>query len=467
MLENAVIKERPIYQDVQRLTDAQLSTMCQNHQIFLGPITSANRRFAERHLHVAMIEARAKYRAHQQFAEECTLRISSSFQPVPPPQQHYGMMNAVHPRPTVVPQNYWPSPGSFKMRGPPPPTRFFQNPKERPDPVLEPRQYVAWRQQNKLRNQTATDFGTKILGFKMPFSLDAARDLSSRISSTIKRFQGGGEEFQQESAKPEQDKNEMADHQEKYQDANQAKYRNAYQEDYQGEYEEQSETESEKEGSPKDLEHPYDVDMERDTLSDDSEDDGEQQENEKQTNPRSFSHDLLELKNLFNGADAEPQSELGDYKSFISLASVYHEFTNPEPMERKEKSVDKEPLFRWWWLRRASAGDERIPEEERTTEQDLMQERELKTINYLSEAHSRVDDGMLELMGRVELRDDSDEEGAVEGGPRSRSCAGFCRHIFHLLCCDRHGKLDADKLRCSFFCCCMAFGIYVAFKMMR
>ncbi|XP_017120672.1 uncharacterized protein LOC108141700 [Drosophila elegans] len=481
MRQNAVNKERPIYRGVQLLTDDQLSTLCESYRILLGPITPRNRRLAERHLHIAMIGERAKYRAQQQFAEECKLPITASFQPVPPPQQHYGSVKATPDfRQPIPPPNFWPSFGSFKLRSPPPPTRYFKYRGKRPDPVLEPRQYVTWRQRNSLANQSRAEPGPNILGFEMPFSME---DFKSRISNTIKRFQGGGEEeaeirLQNRCADPDREKDQKYEnrfqkkchdkHPDNYHYAYQESYRNAYQKDFQRDDEEQFDEDDGEEASDrffqKDPDHTY---AERDTLSDVSDDEGHQQDKENQDSRKSpFPFEIRKLQGRFNGADGESQSELGGFMSFHSLASVYHEFTNQVPMARTQPRPR-----RWWWLGREAAGDERIPEAERTTEQDLVQERELKTINYLSEAPSRVDDGMLELMGRVELRDDSDEEeGTVEqgqSGPSSRSYSGFCRHIFHLLCCDRHGKLDAEKLRCNFFCCCMAFAIYMGFKLMR
>ncbi|KAH8352538.1 hypothetical protein KR084_004813 [Drosophila pseudotakahashii] len=449
MLENAVTVDRPIYQDIQRLTDAQLSVMCQSHRIFPGPITFRNRRLVERQLHIAMIEERAKQRAYQQFARECNRQTPGNFQQVPPPQQHYGLMQALpqNPNQNVIPRTYWPSPGSSNVRSPP---RSFLNRANRPDPILEPSRYITWRQQNRLMDKSKSNRGTNILGFNMPFSLEAAMDFSSRISSTIRRFRGGGEEEEEAviSARSEQEgKYNDDDHSLEDSDEETSK---SYQESY----------------------------LERDTLSESSEDENQQKKVKKEKDARSqdayvypFPYDFRELRRLVDAADAESQNELCDYKSFISLSSVYHEFASQVPMARTAPSVDSKPRFRWWWQRRAEAGDERIPEAEQTTEQDLLQECELKTINYLSEAPARVDDGMLELMGRVELRDDSDgEEVTVEnnrGGRRLRSYGGFFRHIFHLLCCDRQGKLDAEKLRCSFFCCCMAVGVYVGFKMLR
>jgi len=442
MLINDATRDRPIYQDIQRLTDAQLSTMCKSHGLILGPITFQNRRMAERKLHIAMITERAKYRAHQQFALECNMKTQ-----VPPAQQNYGLVdvlpqNYYQPMP---PQTYWPSPGT-NLRSPPPPSWNIQNRRERTDPVLEPRQYVSWRQQN--RNQkNSENSGNNFLGFKMPFSLGAARDLRSMITSSIKRFQGGEAEnapvsFQDGPVQKRGEKKTTEKHEEYYQ-----------------EYSDEDSV-----GKPSTSDH------EPDTLSGTSEDEGQEIERKDLTTQDSYPYpfSFRELKRQINGA--ESRHELRDYKSFISLSSVYHEFERQVPMARTAPSVDSKPRFSWWWQWRAKAGDERIPEAERTTEQDLLQERELKTINYLSEAPSRADDGILELMGRVELRDDSEEEVVLEDtqiARGSRSWVGFCRHIFHLLCCDHHGKLDPEKLRCSFFCCCMAFGVYMGFKMMR
>ncbi|XP_016928397.3 uncharacterized protein [Drosophila suzukii] len=472
MLENAVNKERPIYKDIQCLTDAQLSLMCRSHQIFPGPITFRNRRFAERQLHIAIIEERAKYRAHQQFARECNLQNSRNNQQVRPPQEHYGLVNALPQNTQLnhVPRTYWPTPGLFNLHGPVPSSSNFQNRGNRPDPILEPRRYITWRQQYSWPNHPRTETKTKILGFNMPFSLEAALDFSSRLSSTIKRFRGGGEEemFQKESAEKEHERNKIV---ERYQEGDEKIFHDNYQDEYQEDYEEQTQEDYSEEALIASQE-----DLERDTLSESSEDEGQQRDGRKKDllsqDPYvlPIPYNFRELQRSVDGADAESHSELCDYLSFISMSSVYHEFTSQVPMIKTQPAVDSKPRFRWWWPLRATAGDERIPEAERTTEQDLLQERELKTINYLSDASARVDDGMLELMGRVELRDDSDEEGVVEdqqGSQRSRSSAGFLRHIFRLLCCDRQGKLDAEKLRCTFFCCCMAFGVYVAFKMLR
>ncbi|XP_017071418.2 LOW QUALITY PROTEIN: uncharacterized protein LOC108108052 [Drosophila eugracilis] len=451
MLKNAVKRERPIYRDIQHLTDDQLSIMCQSHEIYVGPITYQNRRLAERQLHIAMIKERAKYRAQEQFAQEYSLEISENVQRVPPLQQHYGLVDALpqNHHQTMPPRTYWPSLNS-NWRSPPPASTFIQNWRQRTEPVLEPRQYVSWRQENALANQRKRDAGTNILGFKIPFTLETAMNISSKISSTIKRFQGGGEI----SAKLEQEKKEMIQ---------------SSREDHKDEYLKRSDEDCDQEAS-----HSSQHDLERDTLSDITEVKDHQPENDKEVPVQDafvypFPHDLQELQKLVVGAHDESQTELCDYASFISLSSAYHEFPNQVPMVRTDPSVKPKPRFHWWW-QRSAAGNELIPEAEQTTELDLLQERELKTIHYLSEPPPRVDDGMLELMGRVELRDDSDDEEAVEvrnDGRRPRSYMGFCRHIFHLLCCDRHGRLDGEKLRCNFFCCCMAFGVYMGFKMLR
>ncbi|XP_016961729.1 uncharacterized protein LOC108032420 [Drosophila biarmipes] len=464
MLQNVVNKERPIYKDIQCLTDTQLALMCQGHGIFPGPITFRNRRQLERELHIAIIEERAKYRAHQQFARECHSRMPRSNQQARPSQEHFGLLDAL-PQVTqqnLVPPTYWPAPSLFNLHGPVPSSSNFQNRGSRPDPVLEPRRYINWRQHNRWTDQFRTETRTNILGFNLPFSLEAALDFSSRISNTIKRFRGGGKEdtVQQETQIVE-----------RCQESQEKRFLDNYQDLYQEDYEEQSKEDY----SEEELIASQEV-LERDTLSESSEDKDQQPDSGKK-NLRSqdpyvhpFPYDFRELQRQVDGADAESRSELCEYLSFISLSSVYHEFTKQVPMARTQPTIDAKPRFRWWWPRRATAGDERIPEAERTTEQDLQQERELKTINYLSDASARLDDGMLELMGRVELRDDSEEEGVAEeqqGSRSHRSSAGFLRHIFRLLCCDRQGKLDAEKLRCTFLCCCMAFGVYVTFKMLR
>ncbi|EDX04344.1 GD23597 [Drosophila simulans] len=417
MLVNDATIDRPIYQDIQRLTDAQLSTMCKNHGLTLGPINLQNRRMAERKLHIAMITVRAKYRAQQQFVLECNMKSSANSAQVPPPQNYYQPM---------PPQTYWPSPRT-NLRSPPPPSWNIQTRRERTDPVLEPRQNVCWSQQNRMNNENTENSGNNFLGFKMPFSLGAARDIRSLITNSIKRFQGGETEnapvcFQDGPV---------------FDGTNTHKF---HPDEYEEDYQEYSDEDS--------AGNPSTSDREPDTLSGASEDEDQEVERKDLSHQDSYPYpfSFRELQRQINGA--ESQHELRDYKSFLSLSSVYHD---------------------WWWQWRAKAGDERIPEAERTTEQDLLQERELKTINYLSEAPSRADDGMLELMGRVELRDDSEEEVLEDAqiARGSRSWVGFCRHIFHLLCCDRQGKLDPEKLRCSFFCCCMAFGVYMGIKMMR
>ncbi|XP_033161196.1 uncharacterized protein LOC117141695 [Drosophila mauritiana] len=449
MLVNDATRDRPIYQDIQRLTDAQLSTMCKNHGLILGPINLQNRRMAERKLHIAMITVRAKYRAHQQFVLECNMKSSANIQQVPPAQQNYGLVdvlpqNYYQPMP---PQTYWPSPRT-NLRSPPPPSWNIQNRRERTDPVLEPRQYVTWSQQNRMNNENTANSGNNFLGFKMPFSLGAARDIRSLITNSIKRFQGGETENAPVS----------------FQDGPVFDGKNTHKfhpDEYEEDYQEYSDEDS--------AGNPSTSDREPDTLSGASEDEDQEVERKDLSHQDSYPYPISfrELQRQINGA--ESQHELRDYKSFLSLSSVYHEFESQVPMARTAPSVDSKPRFSWWWQWRAKAGDERIPEAERTTEQDLLQERELKTINYLSEAPSRADDGMLELMGRVELRDDSEEEVLEDTqiARGSRSWVGFCRHLFHLLCCDRQGKLDPEKLRCSFFCCCMAFGVYMGFKMMR
>ncbi|XP_039502559.1 uncharacterized protein LOC120458816 [Drosophila santomea] len=475
MLLNDASRDRPIGQDIRRLTDAELSSMCKVYGLVVEPINFQNRRMTERKLHIEMITERAKYRAHQQFALECNMRVSGYMRQVPPPLPDYGFMdvlpqNSYQPMP---PQTYWPSPGT-NLRSPPPPSWSIQHRRDRPDPVLEPHQYLTWRQENRTSNQRTADSENKFLGFKMPFSLGAARDIRSRITNSIKRFQGGAAENAKVGIQnqPVQKKGENVVHFDgKYSHrSNYAKYPEDYQEDYQQDYQEDYQENYQEDSNEDSVEKPTSSDRERDTLSGTSEDEF-QEVGRKDLSPKNsypYPFNFRELQRQI--VDAETENELRDYKSFMSLSSVYHELDTQVPMARTTPSVDSKPRFSWWWQWRAKAGDERIPEAERTTEQDLLQERELKTINYLSEAPARLDDGVVELMGRVELRDDSEEEvvlGDTQVAQGSRSWMGFCRHIFHLLCCDHHGNLDPEKLSCSFVCCCMAFSVYMGFKMLR
>ncbi|XP_017055887.2 uncharacterized protein LOC108097861 [Drosophila ficusphila] len=442
MLQNGAYKERPLCQMVRDLSDAQLTMMGRTYQVNLGPITPQNRKIAERRLHVAMIEERAKFRAQQQFAQE--QRNPSNFQTYLPARNPYGVLNTL---PQNRPQAYWPPVGSSNVRGPPPPSSAFQYRSERPDPVREPSRYISWRQQFQKTNNNDNHF----LGLKMPFSLETVMDIRSRISDTISRFRGG----ETEGSIKESDRYNGKD-----------AYQKRYQEDNSTESCDEEEPE---ESLQQDLDDPFSEELEKDTLSELSEDEKIQKAPlESYVHP--YPYDFRKMERMLNGTDAESQKEIRPFDSFTSVPSVYYEFTHQVPMARTTPSADRKRRFRWWWQRREEAGDERIPEGERTTEQDLLQERELKTINYLSEVPTRVDDGVLELMGRVDLRDDSDEEALEqleEIRQRPRSFAQFCRHIFHLLWCDPHGKLDAEKLRCSFFCCCMAFGVYVGFKLMK
>ncbi|KAH8368922.1 hypothetical protein KR200_004110 [Drosophila serrata] len=460
--------QRPIHEEVHKLSDAQLSMMCHNYRIFPGAITFRNRRQAERQLHIALIEERARHRARQQFAEELRQEHSEdpNFRPgPPPPQQHYDFRAALPP-PAAPAPHYWPVARTVNMRINPPPSSTFQY---RQEPVLEPHRYVSWQQQNRINKKAtqqsfqrpvevqASDEGTELnfLGFTLPFTLETARDITNKIGETLKRFQAvgdsqaatrfeGGSQGKYEVRNTENVAHHQT-HQSSYQTSTMSeRSQDASEEEYQEDI-------SIGEG----LEMPHEND--RDTLFDYLQDDSVLQ---------TYAPSVSKVKTL---ADAQAQTELVENSSSVSTATTYHDFFSHEPLK-------KAAGHSWWswWPKRAMAGDERIPVAEQTREREHKHEHEVKSIDYLSDSTLHADDGVLELMPRVELRDDSEEEdlvvlpdGSLSTQPSPRSYAGFCGSIFRFLLCDRDAKLDPEKLRAAFLGCCMAFAIYMGFRMIR
>ncbi|KAH8283171.1 hypothetical protein KR054_012588 [Drosophila jambulina] len=454
--------QRPIFQEVRQLSDAQLSLMCHSHRIFPGPITFQNRRHAERQLHIALIEERARLRARQQFAEECRKQHSENarFRPItPPPQQHYDI-TAAFPEPAAPSPNYWPMPRTVNLRNNPPPSSGFRY---HPEPVLEPRRYVTWQQQDRIYQladqKPAEADGTDInfLGFKLPFSLETAKEISTKIGDTLKRFQGVGESQTETRFEGGAVQHRRGKYEERFHDGHRKTETVARQRTQQSSYSIRNTYDRCKDAS----EDEYQADESEEEMSDEDQDTlFDHWEEERQQ-----SFDFQEPK---TPSHAEAQTELVERSSHASSSTTYHDFFSQEPMKPAAGS------FWWWWPQRARAGDERIPEAEQTRETEHMHEHEVKSIDYLRGSSLQVDDGVMELMQRVDLRDDSEEEdlvvlpdGSLSTRPLPRTYAGFCRSIFRWLLCDRNANLDPEKLRCAFLGCCMAFAIYMGIRMIR
>ncbi|KAH8333970.1 hypothetical protein KR059_004975 [Drosophila kikkawai] len=480
--------QRPIYQEVRQLPDAQLSIMCQSYSIFPGPISPHNRRQAERQLHIALIKERARFRARHQFAEECRLQYSGdpNFRPnPPPPQQHYDSRVALPP-PAVPTLNYWPKPNTLNLRSNPPPSSSFRYRQQLQEPVLEPQRYMTWQEQSRMHKQAerkrfhkppeanaaAEGADTSFLGFQLPFSLDTVREITTKIGETLKRFQGAGESqattrFEGGSIK-NQEKGQERSHDElrrsevvACQKQHQSTYQATTEDDPSNDASEGEYQADESEGEdPEISEEDFNYDCEerdRDTLFDRWE--GERQQ-QAYAQPQPF--DFQELKTL---AVAQAQTDLVERSSSASTATTYHDFFSQEPLQRVAGN------FWGWWRRRTTAGDERIPVAEQTREREHKHEREVKSIHYLRET---ADDGVMEIMHRVDLRDDSEEEDLVvlpectlTSQPSPRTYARLYMSIFRLLLCDRDAKLDPEKLRCAFLGCCVVFGIYMGYRTMR
>ncbi|BFF93682.1 uncharacterized protein DMAD_11488 [Drosophila madeirensis] len=168
--------------------------------------------------------------------------------------------------------------------------------------------------------------------------------------------------------------------------------------------------------------------------------------------------------------DTENESDSSVYFSFSNSSTSFHDTNEPPVHLVRAQAVKKR--FDWFgWMKiapRAKSQSERIAKRDQTREQNLEHERELCTIDYLSEIDSKAlqDKSLLELMSRHELRHSSEEDDSSIG-----SCGdlqpGLLRRTFELLFCDRRGAVDIKKLRCSLFCCCISIVAYVSFKMMH
>ncbi|KAH8317406.1 hypothetical protein KR067_008147 [Drosophila pandora] len=467
---------RPIYEDIRQLSDPQLSIMCQSHNIIIGPITPQNRRQAEWSLHVALIGERAKVRAQEQFARELKMRLSSDNPRSPPPSQQHFTHFSVPETPKHVPRSYWPTPGSFNQRAPPGSYRQNQmNPS-----LYRPCGY----------DENDDGGGPNILGFKVPFSLNTARQYSVKIGETLRRFQGGGEattcsgkntkksnEAAHRETSQSQDNHSMLDmYQDSHQNVNQDRYL-------------ETEDEASIVASLEDSDYPSSCETERDTLSERSECDRQVEQTlhstigedlrPAQNFVRSKCHDLRELQ----PTHPNDQSR-SEYASFASTPSIYHDFPILVPMEPippPARRISWASPLRWFWrwqgIQRVASTNrgiqfQPIPAAERTHERDAEHELELNTINYLNEGlPPGVRDELVELMSKVPLRDDSEDEvGRLQGEGvlvTRRTPIGSFRHIFQLILCDQHGILDRDKVRYSFLCCCLVVCIYLSVKLIR
>lgn len=457
---------RPIYEDIRELSDPQLSIMCQSHNVIIGPITPENRRMAEWSLHVALIGERAKFRAQEQFARELKMRLSSDSPRSPPPSQQHFTHFSVPEIPSHPPRTYWPTPGSFNQRSPPGYKRQYQ---------MNPSRY---RPCGYDENDGG---GPNILGFKVPFSLNTARQYSVKIGETLRRFQGGGEvttcsgkntKMSNKAAHREtsrsQDNHNMLDiYQDSHQDVNQDRYL-------------ETDDEASVVESLAESDYPSSRETERDTLSEHSLHSiiGEDlRPAQNFVRSKRFDHQELQPTN----PNAQSRSEYG---SFVSTPSIYHDFPILVPMEPippPDRSIPWASPLRWLWrcqgIRSVASTNRRIqfqpiPVAERTHEREAEHELELNTINYINEGlPPDVQDEMVELMSKVSLRDDSEDEvGRLQGEGvlvTRRTPIGFFRQIFQLILCDQQGMVDGDKVRYSFLCCCLAVCIYLGVKLIR
>ncbi|XP_030377791.1 uncharacterized protein LOC115626553 [Scaptodrosophila lebanonensis] len=107
-------------------------------------------------------------------------------------------------------------------------------------------------------------------------------------------------------------------------------------------------------------------------------------------------------------------------------------------------------------------------------------EHELRTLNYLSAeeqlqllAEKRAyleDKEVLEIMRRRDQLEDSDDGFEIDwfvSEERQRHEPSFWRYMFQLICCNRYGKLDAEKIRCTILCCGMAVCVFMVYKAMH
>ncbi|SPP85871.1 uncharacterized protein LOC117587672 [Drosophila guanche] len=166
----------------------------------------------------------------------------------------------------------------------------------------------------------------------------------------------------------------------------------------------------------------------------------------------------------------ENESDSSVYFSISNSSTSFYDTNEPPVHLVRAQAVKKR--FDWFgWMKiapRTKSQSERIAKRDQTREQNLEHERELCTIDYLSEIDSRAlqDQPLLELMSRHELRHSSEEDDSSIG-----SCGdlqpGLLRRTFELLFCDRRGAVNIKKLRCSLFCCCVSIVVYVSFKMMH
>lgn len=108
-------------------------------------------------------------------------------------------------------------------------------------------------------------------------------------------------------------------------------------------------------------------------------------------------------------------------------------------------------------------------------EPNISSERELCTVNYLSQdeitaiRNTNNCGQLLKLISQTQLRKEIELIGDALTARRirRRRRPTFWRYLLNLLCCNAQGKLDAQKLRYTLLCCAMVVCTYVGVKMLQ
>ncbi|KAH8293294.1 hypothetical protein KR018_010604, partial [Drosophila ironensis] len=471
-------QSRPIFLEIQALTDTDLSIMCETRRIFIGPINAHTRRIAERQLHVAMVEERAIYRAQQQYQRE----LHTKYSDFPSDTESLRSM----PRLGGPKRTYWPEVGSHQYRRHLPPSSEIY--KLRKDPVLEDHKKVPWQGYTEEQDKK----GPNILGFQVPFSLSTARNFGVRVGEALRRFQGGLDAITDFDDNVEQENYELEDQREAFRTNQSHSKLNNYRDWLKNSHIDKDRyLDCRKESELAEAyQATFNVDAVNETFSQKSDYEYHLDSTEDTFSQTFDNEDHLDLEVDLSNPRLVPSPDRQSHSDFDSLEStttLYHDFPKSEPLVKAVKSSCITNIFRWWWRRQKVLDGtpklkfQRIPESERTQEGIVEEERVLKTINYLDEAQAaqmRKDDGVLELMSRVQLRDDSEMEldpglrimghmDAVGDHPGDRSIYGFCRHIYRLMFDGAGGYMNYYNLRCSVLCGCLAVSMYMCIKLMR
>ncbi|KRF98813.1 uncharacterized protein Dwil_GK27580 [Drosophila willistoni] len=423
---------------LQQLNDAQLSVMCRNYRITPTFMTGRNRRHLERRLHVAIIEESAQQRALDYIAKEKDKDYQNDL-------YARSMGSEILPaRPRVNTRS--PSPGLYEISR-------SQNAGTMTTPSVHniggnrtlwpsPLPHNIGRTYKRQRVTQEPSILSSALAKAPGLLLNLAKEVPLRIwkglegqLAPFQRFRGGEQQSVQNIEVYQSNPQQQDD------TTNRGVTRITHQ--LNNTFEEQPHT------------YPYGLDYEE-----------LQHYTQEPVNFADIETDQDEVS-------VDSMTTPHESDSIDSFHSSLDEMVEEKPAVKAKPN--EQPMlsafrFAWW----------RSPEKELALLPDRLEtdrisehEQELNTYEYLSDDQKLGEQRkeVKDIMGRVDLRDDSDDEAVITLPSRRqrilRSCGAFCRNVYEFLFCDRDGVWDIEKVRCTVFFCGMLVFLGASFRKMQ